>query len=116
MHKFPVILCILSGALLLNTNKVVGQSCTKIQTGKSNVNVRLSGQQILVMNNTSLHDCVRECLSLAHCKSFNYGQVNSVCELNDADSTDASVDLFQAANRYIYSDIAAWPKVRKVLI
>ncbi|XP_053387171.1 uncharacterized protein LOC123541874 [Mercenaria mercenaria] len=106
IHIFTII--IICG--LLGKWEVVGQTCKQIGVGKNNVNKRLIGFKIAEKVVPGLHDCARECMYLAHCKSFNFGQDDNLCEVNHADSHSASVGSLQTVQRYIFSDISAWPR------
>ena len=84
------------------------------QVKKEYLNKQLIGHAILEIIVKHIHECARECFSLALCKSIDY--YRGRCKLNDADSLSVTASEFENQTGAIFSDIGDWPNVSKLLL
>lgn len=106
-----VICILLLSYCVLFTNPASAQTCTELGTVQQYVNTRLDGYQFGEITVETVHECVRECMFFAHCKSINFVRDNGSCELNNVDSTTVVDTELLSVDGYMLIDISAWPRV-----
>ncbi|XP_067684957.1 plasminogen-like [Haliotis asinina] len=80
--------------LIIESGQVTGSCSRQVNTPGILTGSRLVGSVYLVLQTSTLQDCVKSCLQQSRCVSFNYkaGQ----CELNYDDATTSSPGMVEA--------------------
>ncbi|XP_060586278.1 fibrinogen alpha chain-like [Ruditapes philippinarum] len=88
---------------------VMCHSSESFKLNKEHLNKALIGHSVLKINGSSHHECARNCMFLAICKSIDYDRKESTCKLNDVKSSSVDPFEFETKIGSIFSDISEWP-------
>jgi len=72
-------------------------------------------ERYLELENVSLYDCAKECMTRGRCKSFNFSPVLKYCELCYVEKDSGNMFLeTNLMTRFIQSDVSSWNKVGRI--
>lgn len=82
---------------------------TEVEFGQLTFGHCLRNHSFLIVCGLSMEGCLNKCTERKKCKSFNYFKLYRLCELNETDLSDSSLQICHGS---AYMDVSAQHSVR----